>query len=334
MVVTVHDLTFLDHPEWHERAKVLFFRRMIPAAAAHASVCVCVSNHTAGRLAAWTTAPTDVMVIHHGVDHERFAPGGDEAADLPRWRRWAWCLRTSRSQAPSSRARTSPGSSMPSPASPHDIRRSNSCWRAAAVGVTTQSRMRSRGAGRSTASCGRATCVTRSCPRCSVVPRSSRTRRSKRASGSPRSRRSRAVRRWSRRVAARSRSSSAGGGARRFPGARRVGRRTRTRARSRDGRRPAAARTGAGCIVHVARVGRRARRGLSPRVGTPPVTLRVASGSNSSSTTPRAASVVTSPSSRRGCRTTVSTSPDSPHGTHVDGSNGRCATVGSSRAIP
>ena len=32
MVVTVHDLTFLDHPEWHERAKVLYFRRMIPAA--------------------------------------------------------------------------------------------------------------------------------------------------------------------------------------------------------------------------------------------------------------------------------------------------------------
>jgi glycosyltransferase involved in cell wall biosynthesis len=82
MVVTVHDLTFLDHPEWHERAKVLFFRRMIPAAAAHASVCVCVSNHTARRLAAWTTEATDVMVIHHGVDHERFAPDGDEAADL------------------------------------------------------------------------------------------------------------------------------------------------------------------------------------------------------------------------------------------------------------
>ena len=28
-VVTVHDLTFFDHPEWHERAKVLFFRRAI-----------------------------------------------------------------------------------------------------------------------------------------------------------------------------------------------------------------------------------------------------------------------------------------------------------------
>ncbi len=85
MVVTVHDLTFLEHPEWHERAKVLFFRQMIPAAVARASVCVCVSNHTAGRLAAWTPGAdrsTEVMVIHHGVDHERFAPDGDAAADL------------------------------------------------------------------------------------------------------------------------------------------------------------------------------------------------------------------------------------------------------------
>ena len=28
-VVTMHDLTFFDHPEWHERSKVVFFRRMI-----------------------------------------------------------------------------------------------------------------------------------------------------------------------------------------------------------------------------------------------------------------------------------------------------------------
>ena len=28
-VVTVHDMTFFDHPEWHERTKVAYFRRMI-----------------------------------------------------------------------------------------------------------------------------------------------------------------------------------------------------------------------------------------------------------------------------------------------------------------
>ena len=36
-VVTIHDLTFFDHPEWHERSKVVFFRRMIRAAARRAA---------------------------------------------------------------------------------------------------------------------------------------------------------------------------------------------------------------------------------------------------------------------------------------------------------
>ena len=80
-VVTVHDLTFLEHPEWHERAKVLYFRRMIPAAARHVSACVCVSHHTAEGLATWASAATDVVVIHHGVDHVRFRPDGDADAD-------------------------------------------------------------------------------------------------------------------------------------------------------------------------------------------------------------------------------------------------------------
>ena len=90
-VVTVHDLTFLEHPEWHERVKVVFFRRMIPAAAARASVCVCVSRHTADRLEALARpsgdVPSgDVQVIHHGVDHERFRPDGDEDVDRERSR--------------------------------------------------------------------------------------------------------------------------------------------------------------------------------------------------------------------------------------------------------
>ena len=29
VVVTVHDCTFFDHPEWHERSKVTVFRRAI-----------------------------------------------------------------------------------------------------------------------------------------------------------------------------------------------------------------------------------------------------------------------------------------------------------------
>ena len=49
-VVTIHDLTFLDHPEWHEKSKVRVFGRAIKVAARRAAALVCVSTSTAGRL--------------------------------------------------------------------------------------------------------------------------------------------------------------------------------------------------------------------------------------------------------------------------------------------
>lgn len=81
-VVTIHDLTFFDHPEWHERSKVVFFRRMIRASAARARVVVAVSGHTAARLRAVAPPAGDVRVVHHGVDHERFRARVDRAGDL------------------------------------------------------------------------------------------------------------------------------------------------------------------------------------------------------------------------------------------------------------
>jgi len=78
-VVTVHDLTFFDHPEWHERTKVAFFRAAIRHAARRASVIVAVSEHTATALAHLKPRGA-VVVAPHGVDHERFRPGprGDD----------------------------------------------------------------------------------------------------------------------------------------------------------------------------------------------------------------------------------------------------------------
>jgi glycosyltransferase involved in cell wall biosynthesis len=81
-VVTMHDLTFFDHPEWHERSKVAFFRRMIRASARRAAALVCVSEYTADRLRALTNPRGPVTVAHHGVDHERFNTKGDEHSDL------------------------------------------------------------------------------------------------------------------------------------------------------------------------------------------------------------------------------------------------------------
>src|SRR5690242_13752875 len=45
--VAMHDLTFFDHPEWHERSKVVYFRRMMTAAARRADAIVTGSHDAA-----------------------------------------------------------------------------------------------------------------------------------------------------------------------------------------------------------------------------------------------------------------------------------------------
>ncbi len=81
-VVTVHDVTFLTHPEWHERAKVPFFRSAIRRAARHADVVVCVSHTTADHLCRLLQVRAEVMVAEHGIDHDRFCPGPVDAAAI------------------------------------------------------------------------------------------------------------------------------------------------------------------------------------------------------------------------------------------------------------
>lgn len=84
-VVTVHDMTLIEHPEWHERSKVWFFGRMMRAAIQRASVIVAVSEYTATRVREVFAPAAPVVAIPHGVDHGNFAPGvvGD-AGDLAR----------------------------------------------------------------------------------------------------------------------------------------------------------------------------------------------------------------------------------------------------------
>ena len=84
--VTIHDCTFFDHPEWHVRSKAVFFRRAIRRAALHAGVLICVSQVTADRLRASCQVRAPVVVVPHGVDHDRFSPvepaPGQDWADL------------------------------------------------------------------------------------------------------------------------------------------------------------------------------------------------------------------------------------------------------------
>jgi glycosyltransferase involved in cell wall biosynthesis len=81
-VVTVHDLSFFDAPEWHERSKVALFTRAIRRAAREAAVVVCPSRITAEGLDHWCRVEAQVVVAPHGVDATRFrpeepAPGAD-----------------------------------------------------------------------------------------------------------------------------------------------------------------------------------------------------------------------------------------------------------------
>ncbi len=71
-VVTVHDLTFFTNPEWHERSKVVFFRRAITYSAAHARVLISVSDYTARLLEEILPAHAPVVVAPLGVELDRF----------------------------------------------------------------------------------------------------------------------------------------------------------------------------------------------------------------------------------------------------------------------
>lgn len=73
-VVTIHDLFFVEHPRWHQPAKIAFFRRAIRVAARRAEAIVAVSASTASRLEALFSPRAPVHVIPHGVDHTRFRP--------------------------------------------------------------------------------------------------------------------------------------------------------------------------------------------------------------------------------------------------------------------
>ena len=83
-VVTIHDCTFFDHPEWHLRSKVLLFRRAIRRASLRAAALICVSKGTADLLREFCEVRAPIVVAPLGVDHHRFtpeepSPGADRA---------------------------------------------------------------------------------------------------------------------------------------------------------------------------------------------------------------------------------------------------------------
>lgn len=73
-VVTIHDLSFFVSPQWHQRSKVLLFRRAIAYSARRAAAVVCPSRATADELTRWCRVDAEVFVAPHGVDTGRFRP--------------------------------------------------------------------------------------------------------------------------------------------------------------------------------------------------------------------------------------------------------------------
>ncbi len=72
VVVTIHDLTFIENPQWHEPFKVPFFRMAIKKAVSAASAIICVSERTAVSLNTHFTPQCPVVVAHHGIDGTLF----------------------------------------------------------------------------------------------------------------------------------------------------------------------------------------------------------------------------------------------------------------------
>jgi glycosyltransferase involved in cell wall biosynthesis len=81
-VVTIHDMTFITHPEWHEASKRLFFQQAIRLACKEADVLICVSNSTAEKLRDYREPRGQVIVVPHGIDGAIFAPVSSGPEDL------------------------------------------------------------------------------------------------------------------------------------------------------------------------------------------------------------------------------------------------------------
>jgi len=74
LLITIHDLTFLDHPGWHPRRTALFLGLAVPAAARDAARVFCDSEHMRRRVIAELGVPADRVVTLAPPLAPRFRP--------------------------------------------------------------------------------------------------------------------------------------------------------------------------------------------------------------------------------------------------------------------
>ncbi len=86
MIVTIHDLSFLRHPEWFERRRAIYYRMAIRPTVRNADLLLADSQATADDLQSLLGVPPDKIVVTHlGVD-EGFAPAPSTAIEAVRKR--------------------------------------------------------------------------------------------------------------------------------------------------------------------------------------------------------------------------------------------------------
>lgn len=80
-VITVHDLTAVEHPEWFDWKYTSWHRALTPFVLRRCRHIISVSHYTKQRIQKRYGIPGEkISVIHNGVD-ERFAPADDEAVN-------------------------------------------------------------------------------------------------------------------------------------------------------------------------------------------------------------------------------------------------------------
>jgi glycosyltransferase involved in cell wall biosynthesis len=73
-VVTVHDTSALDHPEWFERKFAFWYSALLPRLIRKVRAIITVSHFSKERILEFTGVPSErVHVVHNGVD-QRFRP--------------------------------------------------------------------------------------------------------------------------------------------------------------------------------------------------------------------------------------------------------------------
>jgi glycosyltransferase involved in cell wall biosynthesis len=83
-VVTMHDASTLDHPEWFSRKFALWYRWLLPRLAQRVKKIITVSEFSRERLIATCALPAEkIAVVHNAIDAS-FQPSSEEAVEACR----------------------------------------------------------------------------------------------------------------------------------------------------------------------------------------------------------------------------------------------------------